>query len=58
MFCYKDMTFCQYYETCKSGVHCSRALTPEVKDGADEYDLGISQFAEVPDCFSQLPLIE
>ena len=55
MLCYRDRTFCPYWEKCKDGVGCSRALTQEVKDGAIKwagsgYPL-VSVFASQPECF-------
>lgn len=56
MFCYRDMTFCQYWKECKKGLECSRSLTDEVKKQAkkwwgEEGEPPICLFAEKPDCF-------
>ena len=50
MICYKDMTFCSFYEDCDDK-DCSRALTQEVRDKADKLGLPICQFMEKPDCW-------
>lgn len=47
---YKDMTFCPFYNQCISGKECPRALTPEVKDGAENGDMVICSFLTVPHC--------
>lgn len=53
MICYKDMTFCAYYKSCKHGKTCHRALTDKVKDGALKAFLGISVFSVKPDCYEE-----
>ena len=51
MLCYKDKTFCNYYEDCKSGKDCKRALTDEVKEKAEIAKLLVCIFAEKPECY-------
>lgn len=34
MICYRDMTFCPFYDSCKNGDICDRAYTQSVKDAA------------------------
>jgi len=53
MFCYRDMTFCDYYKECKEGEICPRALTKKVIKEANKWmkNPPICQFAEKPDCF-------
>lgn len=59
---YRDMTFCPYYEDCKSaepnGGHCTRPLTPEVQKNAEKWWGGpnpmITVFAQKPDCHDPL----
>jgi len=60
MLCYKDMTFCSYWEECKDGKNCNRALTPEVFENATKWwglisknPVPICQFSEQPDCFKE-----
>jgi len=57
MICYRDMTFCSFWEECSQEAHqqkgCGRALTPEVEQRAEEMKLPISQFMEKPDCFKE-----
>ena len=55
MICYRDMTFCTYWENCANGATCSRALTKFTEYGAREIDLPICQFAEKPECFVEIP---
>ncbi len=54
MMCYRDRTFCRYYKICKKGDKCTRALTEEVKEQASYLGQAVSQYLEVPDCFSQI----
>lgn len=51
MVCYKDITFCRFWEECKIGKECYRALKPNVKKRAEEIKLPICEFAEYPKCF-------
>ena len=55
MICYRDMTFCTYYEGCKHVDTCSRPLTPEVKKAAEEWwggsDGPIAVFLNQPLCY-------
>lgn len=37
MMCYRDMTFCEHYETCEDGKTCERSLTDKVKKDADKW---------------------
>lgn len=53
MMCYRDMTFCRYYNTCVEGDNCERAMTQEVIDDADRHNMLISEFAEKPECYSE-----
>lgn len=56
MICYKDMTFCTFYEDCEYGDKCLRALTDEVKADAERWmkDAPICCFVDKPDCHSML----
>jgi hypothetical protein len=45
------MTYCDYYDKCKKGKKCNRAMTEEVKYGARERKQYISLFHEKPACF-------
>lgn len=58
---YKDMTFCPYYEFCKDGATCLKALTKKVKTDAQvwwlietkgkETDAPIDRHVAIPICF-------
>lgn len=37
MLCYKDRTWCVWYEQCVSGKRCDAALTPKVREQAEEW---------------------
>jgi hypothetical protein len=55
MMCYKDMTFCPFWEDCASAKGCSRPLTPEVRIQADMWwgkaGAPICTYADKPDCW-------
>jgi len=56
MICYRDMTFCTFYKSCKDGESCERALTPKVKKEAEEWmgrDAPICLFGEKPECWEK-----
>lgn len=51
---YKDMTFCKFYTSCIKGGTCPRALTDEVKKGAEKWwpeNPIISVYSEPPECY-------
>ena len=48
---YKDMTFCPFWEKCKKGKDCRRALTKELVNEAERYGLPISRFMDKPEKF-------
>lgn len=54
MICYRDRTYCTFYETCDKRNDCSRPLTPQVKTDAVKWWGGegapISMFVEKPEC--------
>jgi hypothetical protein len=56
MICYKDKTFCKYYETCGNACEYNRWLTKEVKDRALQLALPICQFTNKPDCWIEKPI--
>ncbi len=50
MICYKDQTFCPFYEDCVSKFKCGRAMTPTVVKAAADFGLPISRYSEKPSC--------
>ena len=54
MICYRDMTFCEYWESCKNGKDCYRKLTDLDKKRAKELNLPISCFMQKPDCYERM----
>ena len=58
MLCYKDSTFCTFYQECKNGSKCSRVLTDKVKEDAKRWwgneDYPICIYSDKPDCFVEL----
>ena len=52
MICYRDKTFCGFYDKCKHGKFCRDALTEEIKEEAVKWWGGqnapISFYAEPP----------
>ena len=53
MICYRDRIYCPFYETCRDGDTCERALTPLVVGQAQEWmdNPPISQYTEKPECY-------
>ena len=52
MICYRDRTFCPFFEYCEDGDTCERALKPDVYEAAHSINLPISSFVAPPiDCF-------
>ena len=51
MIHYKDMTFCKFYNECREGKKCFRALTMDVEINAHSVGLPISMFVVKPECF-------
>ncbi len=55
MICYRDMTFCNFYQICKNGYNCERALTGKIQDDAKKWwgkdGAPIAVYSEYPDCF-------
>lgn len=51
MWCYKDKVFCPFWEECKAGRACDRALTEEVRRGAVMVSIPISRYKDRPECF-------
>lgn len=55
MMCYKDRTWCSFYEDCKH-VECKIRLTHEVKQAAEKWwgsgdGAPISVYVSKPDCW-------
>jgi hypothetical protein len=55
MLCFRDKTFCPYWESCINGKTCDRAITPEViADGVKWWksdDFPMAMYSEKPSCF-------
>ncbi len=51
MISYKDRCFCGFYDRCKQGQHCSRAMTEELIEEAEEFGLPIACYASEPECY-------
>ncbi|MDA3856422.1 MAG: hypothetical protein PF569_09255 [Candidatus Woesearchaeota archaeon] len=60
MMCYRDRTFCIFYENCISGATCSKALTEQVKINAVKWwgdiDPPIAIYTGEPSCFEDKKL--
>ena len=56
MMCYKDRTFCPFFDTCRYGNECDRALTENVKYDAEKWmkNAPICQFVEKPECWREV----
>lgn len=63
MLCYRDMTFCTYWEDCDDAPKCHRPLTEEVRTAADRWwgdeegSPPIACFAQMPDCHTKYPTL-
>ena len=57
MMCYRDMTFCPYWQGCAKAKDCHRPLTDEVQAAAEKWwggdDPPIAVFAQKPECYEQ-----
>ena len=55
MINYKDKTFCPFWDTCKAGPGCDRALTPTVREEAHRWWGGagapICLLKDKPECW-------
>jgi len=51
MMCYKDKTFCQFYEECKDGEKCPHSYNEITKNQAIKQTLFICFYRNKPDCF-------
>ena len=51
---YRDMTFCSFWDKCKHGNGCFRALTSDVIDRANKGNRNICQYADRPSCFEEV----
>ncbi len=48
---YGDITFCPFYQGCKDGKGCRRALTVAVEAGAKRAEEPIFEYTDKPECF-------
>jgi len=59
MMCYKDKTFCGFYQECKCGDTCPSALTEKVIESAKACNLDISRYMYPPSrCFEEKVMAE
>jgi hypothetical protein len=54
MICYKDKTFCSYFQDCAHRKECKDKLTHGVKSAAERTGLLISQWSEKPGCWERI----
>ena len=54
MLCYRDKTFCSFYQDCQHGNKCGDALTPEKIEDAKTINLPVCQYRDKPECFKQI----
>ena len=57
--CYRDMTFCTFWEKCKDNKKCGRALTDKIKEDADKWwgtkgEAPICTYVDKPECFKKI----
>ena len=48
-----DITFCPYYDTCKSGEKCRRSLTEEVRMKSRKENIPLYVFMQEPECYKE-----
>lgn len=57
MICFRDMTFCPFWQDCDKAANCHRPLTDHVVERAKVWwgsdDAPIARFSEKPDCHVQ-----
>lgn len=53
MICYADRTYCPFWNDCKRGSDCRRALTEAVKDRANKSGLPICVYVDKPQCIQE-----
>ena len=53
MWSYRDRVFCPFWEECKVGEGCDRALTDEVRRGAERVSIPIARYKDRPECFQE-----
>lgn len=62
MIGFKDRTWCDFYQECKHGNYCNRALTPEVREAAANWwgsaGAPIAMFIRNPECFKDVYEVE
>ena len=53
MMCYRDRTWCPFWEECKDGQGCDRAMTDKVKADAEKWmkNAPICQYVDKPECY-------
>jgi hypothetical protein len=51
MLCYRDRTYCPFYNSCAKGPTCNRALTEEIEYKAQAAGLRVCRFIDHPECF-------
>jgi len=47
---YGDRTYCPFYESCRYGRTCVRALRPEVFEAAEEAGMDVARYMDRPMC--------
>ena len=55
---YKDRTFCPFFNSCKAGYKCDRALTQWVKQKARMAEANILMYNYYPECYCDNTLID
>lgn len=55
MYCYKDMTFCDFKD-CAKHKGCFRELTKKIEREAEKFGAPISRFGSKPECFDEPPM--
>lgn len=51
--CYKDRSWCSYYQTCTNAPGCDRAMTEKDFELARDLNLPISWMIDKPSCYKE-----
>lgn len=54
MKCFRDTTYCRYYQHCRYGKVCNKALTQEIREEAMKYRFFLCEYTIEPDCYKRI----
>ena len=53
MECYRDRTYCKFWEKCKKGLKCDRSATDKVYSDAKAFGAPLCLFIDPPECYKE-----